>query len=489
MTNFIKIASAISLFCTLQIAANAQSVSINNSGAPANPSSMLDVSSNIKGMLIPRMTKTERNNITSPALGLMVFQTLPDSVGFYFYDGSRWNWMPAAARADSVYWQTHGNTGLTDSTSFLGNIDNVPLNFRVNNQRVGKLDITRFNYSFGHGAGNDLGLGHVSFGDSAGASINNSGAGVYVGYRSGVRNTGFNNNFVGSWSGENTTTGGGNAFFGTGSGQFNSTGFSNAFLGHFAARFNKTGSSNTAIGTQALQNDTSGTLNVAVGYESMIFTTSAYENTAIGSYSLQNHKINPWNVAVGEYTLNQDTSGISNVAIGTSALRNNLNGNNNTALGTNALFSHKRNDFNTAVGYESMLTDTSGTLNVAMGWRSLRYNTNGSENTAIGVGAMENDTTGFGNAALGRYALGFSSKGSYNTAVGYAALISADSSNNSVGVGVNAGYYNTRDNIVAIGNGALYLNSYLQTNPLLGVENSAVGFASGYFANTGSKNT
>ena len=44
-------------------------------GATPDPSAMLDVQSTAKGVLFPRMTTTERNNIASPASGLMIFNT------------------------------------------------------------------------------------------------------------------------------------------------------------------------------------------------------------------------------------------------------------------------------------------------------------------------------------------------------------------------------------------------------------------------------
>jgi microcystin-dependent protein len=55
-------------------------------------SSILDVESVEKGILIPRMTALERIGITSPAEGLMVYQT-DDVKGFYFYDGTSWDRM------------------------------------------------------------------------------------------------------------------------------------------------------------------------------------------------------------------------------------------------------------------------------------------------------------------------------------------------------------------------------------------------------------
>src|SRR5439155_16631123 len=38
-------------------------------------SSLLDVTSTTKGVLVPRMTKTERDAIASPATGLLIYQT------------------------------------------------------------------------------------------------------------------------------------------------------------------------------------------------------------------------------------------------------------------------------------------------------------------------------------------------------------------------------------------------------------------------------
>ncbi len=68
---------------------NAQSVGINSTGNPPAASAMLDVASTTSGMLVPRMTVTERNNIASPATGLLIYQT-NGTPGFYYYNGSAW---------------------------------------------------------------------------------------------------------------------------------------------------------------------------------------------------------------------------------------------------------------------------------------------------------------------------------------------------------------------------------------------------------------
>ncbi len=74
-----------------------QSVSINNSGAPADPSAMLDVSSTSKGLLIPRVSLTSINDVSTipnPAISLLVYNTnaamTGGAVGFWYFNGSIW---------------------------------------------------------------------------------------------------------------------------------------------------------------------------------------------------------------------------------------------------------------------------------------------------------------------------------------------------------------------------------------------------------------
>jgi uncharacterized protein (TIGR02145 family) len=64
-------------------------VGINTDGTPPDGSAMLDVKSVAKGMLIPRMTASQRTGITSAATGLLVFQT-DAPAGFYYYNGTAW---------------------------------------------------------------------------------------------------------------------------------------------------------------------------------------------------------------------------------------------------------------------------------------------------------------------------------------------------------------------------------------------------------------
>lgn len=84
------------------IRVNAQSIGIGT--ASPNSSAMLDVASTNKGLLIPRMTGSQRNAIASPVNGLIIYQTNteifpPSTPGFYLYESGGWKRM---ARADEI---------------------------------------------------------------------------------------------------------------------------------------------------------------------------------------------------------------------------------------------------------------------------------------------------------------------------------------------------------------------------------------------------
>ena len=67
---------------------NAQTgVAISSSGAPADASAILDVQSTSQGLLVPRMTQTERDAISSPARGLLIYQYAGGVAGFYYNAG------------------------------------------------------------------------------------------------------------------------------------------------------------------------------------------------------------------------------------------------------------------------------------------------------------------------------------------------------------------------------------------------------------------
>jgi hypothetical protein len=78
-----------------------------------NASAKLDVSSTNKGFLPPRMTYEQRTAISSPAEGLMVYQTDGTS-GLYYYGSSGWIYIINSTT--NVVSVVNGGTGTTTST-------------------------------------------------------------------------------------------------------------------------------------------------------------------------------------------------------------------------------------------------------------------------------------------------------------------------------------------------------------------------------------
>ncbi len=64
-------------------------VAINTDGSNADASALLDVKSDTAGLLIPRMTQVQKDSISSPAEGLLIYQT-DAAVGFYFLKSGVW---------------------------------------------------------------------------------------------------------------------------------------------------------------------------------------------------------------------------------------------------------------------------------------------------------------------------------------------------------------------------------------------------------------
>jgi endosialidase-like protein len=89
-------------------------------------SSALDITSTTAGLLAPRMTQAQRNAITTPATGLLIYQT-DNAPGFYYYTGSAW--VPFGSSG----WSLTGNGGTTAGTNFLGTTDPQDLAIKANN--------------------------------------------------------------------------------------------------------------------------------------------------------------------------------------------------------------------------------------------------------------------------------------------------------------------------------------------------------------------
>jgi microcystin-dependent protein len=106
-----RILTIITLFILFTFSGFAQNVGINADGSSPDGSAMLDVKSTTKGILIPRMTATQKTEISNPVAGLMIYQT-DATAGFYFWNGSAWTQIGSGGGSGTVTSVATG-TGLT----------------------------------------------------------------------------------------------------------------------------------------------------------------------------------------------------------------------------------------------------------------------------------------------------------------------------------------------------------------------------------------
>ena len=83
-----------------------------------HPSAKLDVSSNNKGLLPPRMTETERDAISSPADGLVIYQT-DGVVGLYLHNLGSWIKLGEGEKGDQGERGFDANSSMWKFTSYL----------------------------------------------------------------------------------------------------------------------------------------------------------------------------------------------------------------------------------------------------------------------------------------------------------------------------------------------------------------------------------
>lgn len=266
------------LFALFLLLANnslmAQNVAINKDGSPPDKNAMLDIQSNTKGLLIPRMTTEARLRIPNTQ-GLIVYDISTNS--FWYNTGRSWQNMSAIAHAvtDSA-WLLTGNAGTSSTGAFIGTTDNAPFVVRVNNQRSGLIDPLMNNTIWGFRAGSALNM--TVFGGSG-----------------------------------------------------------NTAIGAMSLMLNGSGAENVAVGISAMQNNLVGGRNVAIGYRSMFASTTGTFNTAVGSLSLTDNTTGQRNVAVGKQSLTNNTTGNDNTVLGYRANTSSGGLTNATAIGADAL--------------------------------------------------------------------------------------------------------------------------------------------------------
>ena len=392
---------------------NAQ-VSINTDGSTPDGSAMLEVKSTTKGMLIPRLTEVERNNISLPATALLVYQ-VDGNAGFYYYTGAAWQYLPASISISTIR-DANGDT-------------------KVQVEKSANEDIIRF----------DIGGTETM---------------TLIGSRLELKSP-FFNAYIGENTGTSNSIGTRNTAVGYQTLMANEWGYDNTAFGFEALRSNKT-YNNTAFGSSALKANYSGTDNTAMGYQALMSNQAGIGNTAFGSTALISN-IGDMNTAFGAEALKANTSGNYNTAIGQVALFSNKANDRSTAIGFGAMYNADdriagRETYNTAIGYYALMgsvypVNNTGQYNTAVGDQALTVNTSGERNTATGYMALNANTTGSRNTGIGTFALETNITGNYNTALGNSADVGANNLTNATALGYNATA--TASNMVRIGNSSV----------------------------------
>jgi len=198
-------------------------------------SSMLDISSTSKGILVPRMTENQKNAISSPAQGLLIFQ-INGAVGFYSYDGSNWLHL------------IHGSSQGLYFGPGTGNGDN--------NLAVGT--------SMGSGTGKrNTAIGSRALQNYSGSNFDNNTA---VGYYALQKVT----------DGQQNTALGAETMFELTSGDHNTAIGAQTII-------NSTGSGNTALGYRAGETLTTGSNNILIGKNSNVSSNNLSNAIVIGA--------------------------------------------------------------------------------------------------------------------------------------------------------------------------------------------------------------
>lgn len=258
------------LFSGLFIASLSASAQVGIGTTTPDASAMLEIQSPDKGLLIPRMSTSARAAITSPATGLLVFDSTAKK--FYVYAGSAWSVI------------------VNGTASSLMDAD---VDTRVQVEKAADEDKIRF----------DLGGLEKWVMQGSRLEPKNTGQSTYIGENAGMLDDTTSNKNVGI---------GYNALAAT----VSSVG--NVAIGHNALA-STTGNSNTAIGYLAMAANTTGTWNVVLGQSAMQNGTSAADNIAMGGQALGNHSSGNGNVVIGKNAGFNNTSGSGNIFLGHNA--------------------------------------------------------------------------------------------------------------------------------------------------------------------------
>jgi hypothetical protein len=427
-------------------------VKIGDNPTTIGSSSLVEMESTNKGLVIPRMTTAQLLAIASPVQGMVVYNT--DSNCIVQRTSIAWQYLCQTGGPGTptpIDWHLTGNAGTVDGTNFLGTTDNIPLSFRVNNQQAGRIDHLQLNEYYGYQSGNSNTTDSMNafFGHQAGTNTTTGQKNTAFGYQALIANTqGVQNNATGYRTLYSNTIGTGNNAVGWAALYNNISGDNNNSIGGYAGSGITTGSANSLLGYFTMAGN--GDNNSLVGYQVMKNSTSGSKNTGIGAYSLWHNNADNI-VAVGYNAGQANTTGVGNQFIGYEAGYSNTTGYSNLFSGFHAGYFNVTGFQNTFVGDSSGFSNT-GNWNTGLGFGTL-FNSTGGSNTAIGRTALYSNTTGSNNISIGFSSSNTNITGSNNTLIGTSSDVAVDGLNNATALGYSA--VATASNTIVLGNNSI----------------------------------
>jgi hypothetical protein len=445
----------------ISIAYTQQSVAINTDGTNADNSAMLEIKSNAKGLLIPRLTAAQKTAIVSPATGLLVYQT-DGTTGFYYYNGSAWTPLISAAAGPLSGWATTGNSATDSTVNFIGTSDNQPMIGKVNGEQVFRFSSNMPVTLVGYQAGKiNTGKFNTFLGYQAGTANTTGDGNLFVGNSSGIVNsTGRENIFIGTYSGNHNTSGSYNQFIGFLSGQYNTTGAENIFSGYQSGQSNTSGYQNYFSGMYSGNNNTVGYQNHFEGYKAGAFNSIGNQNHFSGYLAGYHNSTANGNQFMGFEAGYTNMTGADNLFIGNLTGYSNIAANNNHFVGNGAGFNNTTGNQNHFDGNQAGYNNNTGSENYFSGFFSGHSNTAGTQNFFAGNNAGLLNSTGSKNYFSG-FAAGYkNTSGGSNTYIGYQAGHENASGSGNIMIGNMAGYSET-------GSNKLYISNSSTTTPLI----------------------
>ena len=129
---------------------NAQNVGINDDGSTPNSNAILDIktSSNDKGVLLPRLTSSQRtsfgSSLAASEQSMMVYDT--DTKSYWYWNGTVWN----EFLQNQSGWKINGNSGTNSASNFIGTTDAQDLILKSNNVVGLQIDNSSGYVGIGH---------------------------------------------------------------------------------------------------------------------------------------------------------------------------------------------------------------------------------------------------------------------------------------------------------------------------------------------------